>query len=181
MVAADYAFPDYVVRPGAVGKPLLGTDITIIDQGDQPVLPGAVGAVALRRGGKVLRTGDLGWLDADGYLCLKGRENDAIISAGYTIGAEEVEEALRLHPLVADAAVIARPDTNRGHVPRAFVELRSGLARPADDESLAAMLKDHVRAHLGRHAYPHDVIVVANLPRNENGKVAKARLRVLSG
>ena len=177
MVAADYAFPDYAVHPGAVGKPLPGTDVVIVDAADGPVVPGAVGAVALRRGGHVLRTGDLGWVDEDGYLRLKGRENDAIISAGYTIGAEEIEEALRLHPWVADAAVVARPDAERGHVPRAFVQLRPGGASGVDEYALAAALKDHVRARLGRHAYPHDVIVMAELPRNENGKVAKATLR----
>lgn len=181
MVAADYAFPDYAVHPGAVGKPLPGTDVVTVDAADTPVAPGAVGAVALRRGGHVLRTGDLGWLDDDGYLRLKGRENDAIISAGYTIGAEEIEEVLRLHPWVADAAVVARPDAERGHVPRAFVQLRPGGASGVDENALAAALKDHVRARLGRHAYPHDVIVMAELPRNENGKVAKATLRAAPG
>jgi len=179
MVAADYAFPDYGVHPGAVGKPLPGTDVVIVDAADAPVGPGAVGAVSLRRGGKILRTGDLGWIDDDGYLRLKGRENDTIISAGYTIGAEEIEEALRLHPAVADAAVVARPDAERGHVPRAFVQLRTDRRSETDESAMIAALKEHVRARLGRHAYPQDVIFMAELPRNENGKVAKAALRAL--
>ena len=77
----------------------------------------------------------------------------------------------------ADAAVVARPDAERGHVPRAFIQLRADRRSEMDEGAMIAALKDHVRARLGRHAYPQDVIFMAELPRNENGKVAKAALR----
>jgi len=179
MIAIDYAFPDYRVRPGAIGQPILGNDVAVIDEQGRRAEVGTVGRIALVRGGKTMFAGDYGMWDADGYLIFKGRSNDTIISSGFTIGAEEVEECLRTHPAVDQAAVIAVPDPERGNVPKAFVQLVES-ARPADPDArrrLVAELQDHVRDKLGRYAYPREVVFVEEFERNEAGKIRKAALR----
>ncbi len=99
--------------------------------------------VSDRRDGGVWRTGDRVTQDEDGYLHFEGRADDVIISAGYRIGPFEVESALVSHPAVAEAAVVAAPDAERGSVVRAVVVLRAG--HEASD-ALARDLQDHVKA-----------------------------------
>lgn len=179
MIAIDYAYPDYQVRPGAVGQPLLRTDVAVVDETGNRLQSGEIGRIALVRGGKTMPSGDFGMWDADGYMLFKGRTNDVIISSGFTIGAEEIEECLRTHPAVDQAAVIAILDPDRGHVPKAFVQLTE-QARPASSEAqslLVAALQDHVREKLGRYAYPKEIAFVREFERNEAGKIVKATLR----
>jgi len=175
MIAIDYAFPDYAVRPGTVGKPLLGTKVVIVDELDRPLGAGQQGRIALVRDGRMLFPGDFGVWDEDGYIVFKGRSNDAMISSGFTIGAGEVEECLRTHPDVEQTAVIAVPDPLRGHVPRAFVQRRAA-ARLVDPLGLAEALRNHVRDKLGRYAYPRDVLFVDRFDLNEAGKIRKVGL-----
>lgn len=179
MMAIDYAFPDYQVRPGTVGQPLLGTDIAVVDENGTRLLTGQIGKIALMRGGKTLYSGDFGVWDADGYLVFKGRTNDVIISSGFTIGAEEIEECLRTHAAVEQAAVIAVPDLDRGHVAKAFVQLDQPgqYATDAALATLTATLQDHVRDKLGRYAYPKHIEYVTEFELNEAGKIRKAALR----
>ena len=112
--------------------------------------------------------------DDDGYLYFEGRTDDVIISAGYRIGPFEVESALVAHPAVADAAVVAAPDDERGSVVRAVVVLREGCAPSG---ALARELQDHVKAETAPYKYPRIVDFAAELPRTASGKVRRAALR----
>jgi acyl-coenzyme A synthetase/AMP-(fatty) acid ligase len=112
--------------------------------------------------------------DEDGYLYFEGRNDDVIISAGYRIGPFEVESALLAHPAVAEAAVVAAPDDERGSVVRAVVVLRAGHA-PSD--VLARELQGHVRERTAPYKYPRIVEFAAELPKTASGKVRRAQLR----
>jgi acetyl-CoA synthetase len=120
------------------------------------------------------RTGDRVAQDEDGFLFFEGRTDDVIISAGYRIGPFEVESALVEHPAVADAAVVAHPDEERGAVVRAVVVLREGHA---PSEGLARELQAHVRGRTAPYKYPRLVEFAADLPRTPSGKVRRAALR----
>ena len=116
------------------------------------------------------RTGDLGVMHPDGYIELRDRAKDIIISGGENISSVEVEPALASHPAVLEAAVVAAPDEKWGEVPVAFVTLREGVA------ATAAELTDHVRAQLARFKAPKR-IVFGPLPKTSTGKVQKNLLR----
>ena len=120
------------------------------------------------------RTGDRVHADDDGFLYFEGRTDDVIISAGYRIGPFEVESALAGHPAVAEAAVVAAPDDERGSVVRAVVVLRDGHA---PSPALARALQDHVKAETAPYKYPRIVDFAAELPRTASGKVRRAALR----
>jgi acyl-coenzyme A synthetase/AMP-(fatty) acid ligase len=120
------------------------------------------------------RTGDRVHLDEEGYLYFEGRADDVIISAGYRIGPFEVESALVSHPAVAEAAVVAAPDDERGSVVRAVVVIRDGYA-PGDD--LVRELQAHVREQTAPYKYPRIVEFAADLPKTSSGKVRRALLR----
>ena len=115
-----------------------------------------------RRRAAPWRTGDRVTQDEDGFLHFEGRADDVIISAGYRIGPFEVESALVSHPAVAEAAVVAAPDEERGAVVRAVVVLRDGHA-PRD--ALARELQDHVKAQTAPYKYPRVVDFAAELPK----------------
>ncbi|MGH9080313.1 MAG: long-chain-fatty-acid--CoA ligase [Acidimicrobiales bacterium] len=121
------------------------------------------------------RTGDAGWLDAEGYLFLHDRIKDMIVSGGENIYPAEVENALLAHPGVADAAVIGVPDDRWGETVKAIV-VRSGDAS-GDDEALAADVVAATRARLAHYKCPTSVDFVESLPRNPSGKVLKRQLR----
>jgi fatty-acyl-CoA synthase len=125
-------------------------------------------------------TGDLGVLHADGYVKLKDRAKDIIISGGENISSIEVEDALYKHPAVMGAGVVARPDPKWGETPVAFVELRPDR-RPADaagEQALAAELVAHCRAHLAHFKCPREIRFV-ELPKTSTGKIQKHLLRAL--
>src|SRR5439155_753032 len=87
----------------------------------EPVPPGTVGEIAVRRKGGWFPVKDRGWMDAEGYVHHEGRSDDVIISAGWTMSAVEIEDALLSHPDVREAAVVAAPDALRGQIPKAYV------------------------------------------------------------
>jgi len=116
------------------------------------------------------RTGDLGVMFPDGYIQLRDRAKDIIISGGENISSVEIEQALATHPAVMEVAVVAAPDEKWGEVPVAFVALKDGAA--ASD----AELIDHVRARLARFKTPKR-IVFGSLPKTATGKVQKNQLR----
>jgi fatty-acyl-CoA synthase len=119
------------------------------------------------------RSGDLGVLHPDGYIQLKDRSKDIIISGGENISSIEVEEALYKHPAVATVAVVARLDERWGETPCAFVELKPGATATADE------LMEHARDHLARYKCPRH-IVFAEIPKTSTGKIQKFRLRELA-
>ena len=139
------------------------------------VLPRLPRRGAAARGPSALwRTGDRVERDEQGFLYFVGRTDDVIISAGYRIGPFEVESALVSHAAVAEAAVVAAPDEERGSVVRAVVVLRDGFA-PSDD--LARELQDHVKAQTAPYKYPRIVDFAAELPKTASGKIRRAALR----
>jgi acetyl-CoA synthetase len=164
-------FEDYEVKPGALGKPLPGWDVGVIDQDDTPTETDVAGEIAVRRNGAWMRSKDLGRIDADGYFWYLGRADDIIISAGWTISPIEVEAVLSTHADVDEVAIIGVADELRGHVLKAFVV--SGRR----DDDFAAELKTLVRTELSPHEYPRHVEFVAELPKTTNGKINRRALR----
>jgi benzoate-CoA ligase family protein len=127
------------------------------------------------------RTGDRFRLDDDGYLWFAGRADDLFKVGGVFVSPLEVEACLGRHPAVSAAAVIAAEDADGLTKPRAFVVVRPGaaarLADAAGEAALAAELQAHCQAHLSRHKYPRWVVFVAELPRNDRGKIDRQALR----
>jgi acyl-coenzyme A synthetase/AMP-(fatty) acid ligase len=166
-------------RPGSMGRPLPGMRLWIDDGElclDPATVPtffrGYLGAGAPAR--DVWRTGDRVAQDDEGFLHFEGRTDDVIISAGYRIGPFEVESALVEHAAVAEAAVVAAPDEERGAVVRAVVVLRDGFAA---SDGLARELQDHVKAQTAPYKYPRIVDFAPELPKTPSGKVRRALLR----
>jgi acetyl-CoA synthetase len=169
------------VRAGSMGLPLPGVDLSVID-GELVLADPATDPTffVAHLGGHAAPieqpwlTGDRVAADEDGYLYFEGRSDDLIISAGYRIGPFEVESALLTHPAVAEAAVVAAPDDERGSVVRAVVVVRGGIA-PSDD--LATELQEHVRRETAPYKYPRIVDFTDELPKTSSGKVQRALLR----
>jgi fatty-acyl-CoA synthase len=132
--------------------------------------PEATAAVLRPEG---LHTGDLAVMHPDGYIEIRDRAKDIIISGGENISSVEVEHVLASHADVVEAAVVARPDERWGEVPIAFVTLKAGSLATADD------LMNHVRARLAGFKVPKE-IVFADLPKTATGKVRKSELRGLT-
>ena len=172
--------PGVAPRPGSMGRPLPGVDLRVDDgelvladpATDPTFFVSYLGGTAPPPG--AWRTGDRVGVDDDGYLYFEGRTDDVIISAGYRIGPFEVESALVAHPAVAEAAVVAAPDDERGSVVRAVVVLREGYA--AADE-LALVLQEHVKRETAPYKYPRVVEFADELPKTASGKVRRALLR----
>jgi acyl-coenzyme A synthetase/AMP-(fatty) acid ligase len=173
--------PNMPVRAGSMGLPLPGVDLAVEDGELQLVDPSTdptffIGDLdgAPAPTDQPWRTGDRVRRDEDGYLYFEGRSDDVIISSGYRIGPFEIESALVSHAAVAEAAVVAAPDEERGSVVRAVVVLRDGFA-PSD--RLAAELQDHVRSQTAPYKYPRIVEFANELPKTSSGKVQRALLR----
>jgi acyl-CoA synthetase (AMP-forming)/AMP-acid ligase II len=164
---------------GAVGRAHPGVAIRILDQNLAELPPDTVGEIWIRSpfatgddgSGRVvdgfLRTGDIGRLDADGFLWIEGRVSDMINRGGLKIVPQQVEEALRRHPGVADACVAGVPDARLGEVPVAWVRRRPGV-RVGEPELLA-----FARESLAGYKTPVSVRFVDDFPRNEIGKVLR--------
>ena len=172
------------------GRPICTVRIRILDRAGQPVPTGAVGEIAIAHEGigrvafwrrpellaETVRdgwfyTGDLGRLDADGFLTIVGRNKDMIISGGFNVYAREVEDVLDTHPAVAESAVLGLPDTEWGEIVAAFVVLRHG--HPPRPQELA----DHCATRIAGYKKPRRIEIVEALPRNQAGKVQKHLLR----
>jgi acetyl-CoA synthetase len=166
-------------RPGSMGRALPGVRLWI-DDGELCIDPSTVPTFFRGYLGddppsrEIWRTGDRVTGDDDGFLHFEGRTDDVIISAGYRIGPFEVESALIAHSAVAEAAVVAAPDEDRGAIVRAVVVLRDGFA-PSD--VLARELQDHVKSRTAPYKYPRVVDFAAELPKTASGKVRRALLR----
>jgi acyl-CoA synthetase (AMP-forming)/AMP-acid ligase II len=174
---------------GSVGKPVLHTEIRIVDELDRPVAPGVHGEIVVR-GPKVCKgywrdaeatarafrggwfhTGDVGYLDDDGYLYVVDRLKDVIISGGENIASLEVERVIYSHDDVVEAAVVGSPHPRWNEVPVAYVVIRPGSTVGAE------ALDRFCAERLARFKSPKAFRFVDELPRNPSGKVLKRELR----
>jgi 2-aminobenzoate-CoA ligase len=177
------------IRPGATGKSVPGYEVSVLDPANQPMIEG-VGRLAVRgpTGCRYLDdprqadyvtngwnvTGDTYRRDADGYYYYLARNDDMIVSAGYNIGAPEVENALLSHPAVAECAVIGVPCPERGQKVKAFVVL---AADAEGSDALVAELQAHAKAEIAPYKYPREIAFVDALPKTATGKLRRSELR----
>jgi len=185
------------VRPGSMGKPTPGFDVCVVDDDGQVLGPRQEGHVAVRVvperpvglfredwrdpeatagafRGDWYYTGDRAEVDEDGYFWFVGRSDDVIISAAYRIGPFEVESALVEHAAVAEAAVVGKPDPQRGQIVKAFVVLAPGRTGSA---ALAMELQDHCKRVSAPYKYPREIEFVDELPKTISGKIRRVELR----
>lgn len=183
------------VKPGAMGVPVPGHDVRIIDDDGNEVRAGETGKIAVRApdpvmmleywrnpeatknkylNGEWLMTGDEGVCDVDGYLWFLGRDDDVITSAGYRIGPGEIEDCLTKHPQVSLAAVVGVPDAVRTEAVKAFILLRPGEnGGPETEDSI----RNFVKTRLSPHEYPRQIEFVDELPLTATGKIKRKELR----
>jgi 2-aminobenzoate-CoA ligase len=178
------------VRPGAIGKVVLGYRAIVVDDSMKELPPGSVGRLAVKgptgcrylantrqksyvRNGWNL-TGDSFVQDADGYFHYQARSDDMIVSSGYNIAGPEVEGALLLHPAVAECGVVGAADEKRGQVVVAYVVLKAG---ERGSPALARELQEFVKKSIAPYKYPRVIEFIASLPRTETGKLQRFRLR----
>jgi len=177
-------------RPGSTGRPVAGYEGKIVDDDMNEVARGGIGRLAVRgptgcryladkrqkdyvRDGWNL-TGDTFMQDEEGYFHFVARADDMIVSGGYNIAGPEVEAALLQHADVAECAVVAAADTERGQIVVAYVVLKAGVAGDAD---CVKRLQDHVKAVIAPYKYPRAVRFIDALPKTQTGKVQRFRLR----
>jgi fatty-acyl-CoA synthase len=185
---------EWLARPGSVGKAMLGT-VRICDDGGAEVPIGQTGVIYFERDMVAFQyhndddktatarhpdhelwttTGDIGYLDDDGYLYLTDRKAFMIISGGVNIYPQEIEDCLTMHPSVLDVAVIGIPDEEMGEQVCAVVQPASGVE---PSEELAAELKEFVRSRIAHYKAPRVVDFVDALPRSAAGKLVKRKLK----
>lgn len=181
-------------RLRSVGREGINARVRIVDELDRSVPPGEIGEIAVRgphimkgywkdpeETSRVLRggwyhTGDVGFMDEEGYVFLVDRKKDVIITGGFNVYPREIEDALLSHPSIAEAAVIGVPHPVWGETPRAYVVLKPGAHRPEEKEVL-----EFLRNRLASFKLPRGgVRFLSSLPRNASGKVLKEELRNLA-
>jgi acetyl-CoA synthetase len=184
-------------KPGSMGKPSPGYDISLVDLDNKLCEVGEVGQIVIHTNGQkpfgmfngyfrddeltqsvwhgdLYYTGDMAWRDEDGYFWFVGRADDIIKSSGYRIGPFEVESALLEHPAVLECAITAVPDPIRGQVVKATVVPAKNYT-PGDD--LAKELQDHVKRVTAPYKYPRIVEFVTELPKTISGKIRRVEIR----
>jgi acetyl-CoA synthetase len=175
VVLANYpGAEDFAVKEGSLGRPVPGVEVEVQRPDGSHCLPDELGEIKVRRHDAWFPTKDRGRMDADGYFYHAGRADDVIISAGWTMSAVEIEDALLRHPAVHAAAVIGVPDALRGLVVKAFVVPVPGHAT---DAATVADIQGFVRNRLSQHEYPRLVAFVPDLPRTPAGKINRKALR----
>lgn len=175
VVLANYpGAPDFLVKDGSLGKPVPGVRVEVQRPDGSSCDPNETGEIKVLRHNAWFPTKDRGRVDADGYFYHGGRADDVIISAGWTMSAVEIENALLAHPAVQTAAVIGVPDTLRGLVVKAFIVARPGAET---DDTVVVDIQNFVRTRLSQHEYPRLVEFVADLPRTPAGKINRKVLR----
>jgi long-chain acyl-CoA synthetase len=189
-------------RPGSVGLPVPGCTVEILDEAGQRLPAGQAGEICCRSPGVMrgywrspdataealrdgrLHTGDIGYLDDDGYLFIVDRKKDLIIRGGFNVYPRDVEDALIEHPAVQLAAVIGRPDRVHGEEIVAFVSLRSSSEAPSSEAPLTPeALLAWARERIGGYKYPRELQIVDAIPLTPVGKIDRKALRnrVLAG
>lgn len=197
--------PMWPARPGCMGRAYPGHRIAVIDDDGRECPRGTPGDVAVHRRDvhgdpdpvfflgywnndgatrrkytgdlhdSWCRTGDTAVMDEDGYLWYQGRSDDVFKAAGYRIGPSEIENCLVKHPAVANAAVVPKPDPERGAVVKAYVVLAAGAT---GDAALVEALQQHVRGRLAPYEYPKEIEFIDALPMTTTGKVQRRVLRL---
>ena len=200
-------------KPGSMGKGYPGHRVAVIDDDGQECAVGVPGDVAVHRfdvhghpdpifflgywkkdaatrgkfTGDWCRTGDMATRDADGYLWYEGRADDIFKAAGYRIGPGEIENCLVKHPAVANAAVVPKPDKERGAVVKAYVVLAPDLgaararitsSKEVFDAEITAQLQFHVKKMLAPYEYPKEIEFIDALPMTTTGKVQRRILKL---
>ncbi|MBM4371990.1 MAG: AMP-binding protein, partial [Deltaproteobacteria bacterium] len=183
-------------RVGAVGLPLPGTDVRIVDleTGTRELPAGEDGEIAacgpqvmkgywgradadaevfriLESGGRYFLTGDIGHVDPDGFVVITDRKKDLILVGGFNAYPKEIEEVLYTHPKVAQAAVIGKPDPRSGERVKAFVQLKAG--ETATEEEIL----EFCRTRMAGYKRPREVEFRASLPTSNIGKVLRRVLK----
>ncbi len=205
-------------KPGSMGRAYPGHRVAVIDDAGKECAAGVVGDVAVHRcdihghpdpvfflgywkntaatlkkyTGDWCRTGDLATQDADGYLWYQGRSDDVFKAAGYRIGPSEVENCLVKHPAVANAAVVPKPDAQRGAVVKAYIVLTPNATaeralfknnsalkdQQSHDAMLIASIQQHVKGQLAPYEYPKEIEFIEALPMTTTGKLQRNVLRL---
>ncbi len=178
-------------RTGASGWPCPGFEIRIVDENGRILPPPTVGEICIQGDSitpgywqdpastrdafrdKWFYTGDVGYMDRDGYLYITDRKKDLIIKGGENISPREIEEVLYLHPSISEVAVVGVPDSDFGEEICAVIQLRPG-AKVTGDE-----IKEHAARYLGKFKVPLHVVFEESLPRTSTGKVNKRMIREL--
>jgi len=184
------------VRPGSMGKPVLGIDVVIVDDDGRELPSGESGHIAIRteprpvglflgyfrnddasaeafRDG-LYYTGDRGEKDEDGYFWFEARADDVITSSAYRIGPFEVESALIEHPAVVETAVVGKPDPERTEIVTAFIVLAAGFDGSPE---LVNELQVHCKSVTAPYKYPREIHFVTELPKTISGKIRRSELR----
>ena len=199
------SFALWPARPGSMGRAYPGHRVAVLDADGAECARGAPGDVALHRldghgdpdpvfflgywhndaataakftgdpANSWCRTGDMAVMDADGYLWYQGRSDDVFKAAGYRIGPSEIENCLVKHPAVANAAVVPKPDAQRGAVVKAYIVLAPGCV---GTPQLIDELQAHVRERLAPYEYPKEIEFIDALPMTTTGKVQRRVLRL---
>ena len=177
-------------KPGSVGTPIPGVEVRIVDDAEQPVVSGGTGNIQVR-GPVVMKgyyrkpeltrvaidsdgwldTGDMGNIDAEGFLTISGRKKEIIIISGENVFPGEIERVLEMHPAVAQAAVIGLRDQARGEIPIAYVLPHEGAQ--VTDITLRAFCRDF----LATYKIPREIHLTSDLPRGPTGKIHKRKLQ----
>ncbi|MFK7994549.1 MAG: AMP-binding protein [Granulosicoccus sp.] len=176
--------------PGCTGRPVTGYQVKVIDDNNNVVPNGTVGRLAVKgpTGCRYLAddrqanyvhegwniTGDSFSMDDEGYLHFAARNDDMIISGGYNIAGPEVEAALLAHEYVAECAVVAAPDEERGSVVQAHIVLNAAVDPSTETETV---LKDHVKASIAPYKYPRSIVFCNGLPKTATGKIQRYLLK----
>jgi acyl-coenzyme A synthetase/AMP-(fatty) acid ligase len=163
-------------KRGSVGRASLGAQLRVVGDDGSPLGPDQVGLLEVKPGQlgpstDWIRTMDMARIDADGFLWIVGRADQAIIRGGFKVMPDDVRIALESHPAVAAAAVVGRRDERLGETPVAMVELR----KPASAD--AAALVDYLRTRLARYEIPTEIAIVDEMPRTASGKADLAAVR----
>jgi long-chain acyl-CoA synthetase len=174
-------------RVGSVGRPVPGCEVSIQDDSGTVLPAGQDGEICARSPGVMtgywhskdtsalaggwLHTGDIGHLDADGYLYVVDRKKDLILRGGFNVFPRDVEEVLVAHPAVAMAGVVGRPDVRLGEEVVAFVSLRPDAVVTAEE------LTEYARRHLAANKYPREITIVPMVPLTSVGKLDRKKLR----
>jgi long-chain acyl-CoA synthetase len=173
----------------AIGVPMPGANVCVVDESGAEVPPGTAGELVVRgpmvgtgywnRADETtnafrplgLHTGDVGVMDEQGWVFIVDRKKDLLVVSGYKVWPREVEDVLYLHPAVREAAVVGRPDEYQGESVQAFVALRSGQTATAEE------LREHCRKNLSAYKCPRTIEFLDDLPKTATGKILRRELK----
>ncbi len=164
-------------KRGSVGRATLGAQLRVVDDDGAPLPPDSLGLLEVKPGqlgptADWIRTTDMARIDADGFLWILGRADQAIIRGGFKVMPDDVRAALEAHPAVASAAVVARPDDRLGETPVAIVELRESACG-----TTTGHITDYLRGRLAPYEVPSTIAIVDTIPRTPSGKADLGAVR----